>query len=155
MARKRMISPSLWTDDSLIECSRDERLLFIGLISNADDEGRMPASPRSVKCCVFPGDDDLSLEDVDAWLGRLDNAGVIRLYEHSGKRYLYLHRWEAHQSIRKPSPSPLPPPNGTGASPVRNQCGTGASPVRIRKEGRKEGRKERRKEEEPADLKIL
>ena len=40
-----MIDPNFWTDEKLGECSIQERLLFMGLISNADDEGYGRANP--------------------------------------------------------------------------------------------------------------
>ena len=60
MARKRMLSPEFWTDEKLGDCTRDERLLFMGLISQADDEGRGQGNPKLVKALVFPYDDDIT-----------------------------------------------------------------------------------------------
>ena len=57
MARKRMLDPNFWTDEKLGECSRDERLLFMGLISSADDEGYGRANPKLLKSLIFPYDD--------------------------------------------------------------------------------------------------
>ena len=40
MARKRDIDPSLWDHEELNALPIPARYLFIGIISNADDEGR-------------------------------------------------------------------------------------------------------------------
>ena len=71
MARKRMIDPSFWTDEKLGECSVNERYLFMGLISNADDEGYGRANPKLLKSLLFPYDDDLRTSDLEKWLSRL------------------------------------------------------------------------------------
>ena len=49
MARKRMIDPNFWTDEKLGECSIQERLLFMGLIGNANDEGYGRANSKLIK----------------------------------------------------------------------------------------------------------
>jgi hypothetical protein len=40
MARRRMIDPTFWKDPGVRKLTFAERLRFIGLISNSDDEGR-------------------------------------------------------------------------------------------------------------------
>ena len=40
MARRRMIDPNFWESEDVSRLSLFARLLFIGMISNADDEGR-------------------------------------------------------------------------------------------------------------------
>ena len=40
MARKRMIDPNIWDSEDFSKLSILGRLLFIGMFSNADDEGR-------------------------------------------------------------------------------------------------------------------
>ena len=57
MARKRMVSPEIWTDDKIIELTIEERLLFIGMWNFADDEGVMTNKPKQIKAQIFPIDD--------------------------------------------------------------------------------------------------
>ena len=40
MARKRMIDPGIWQSEDFAKMSTLGKLVFIGLFSNADDEGR-------------------------------------------------------------------------------------------------------------------
>ena len=56
MARKRMIDPSIWTSESFMSLRNRQRLLFIGLISHADDYGKLKADPKSLKAKIFAGD---------------------------------------------------------------------------------------------------
>jgi hypothetical protein len=46
MPRIRTIKPEFWTDFKLAnELTRDQRLVYMALISEADDEGRLQAHP--------------------------------------------------------------------------------------------------------------
>lgn len=56
MARIRTLKPSVWRDKAFCSVSRDARLLFIGLISNADDEGRFEADPELLRAAIYPRD---------------------------------------------------------------------------------------------------
>ena len=59
MARKRMIDPSIWINEDFGTLSSLADLVFIGLFSIADDEGRCKASLASIKAVRFPYKDDL------------------------------------------------------------------------------------------------
>ena len=111
MPRKRMIDPSFWSDEKLGECTRDERLLFMGLISNADDEGYGRANPKLLRSSIFPYD-DLRVSDLEKWLSRLGGLQLIALYEVKGQTYYYLPNFTKHQTINKPVKSAIPKPVG-------------------------------------------
>ena len=100
MPRKRMLDPLIWDDPDFAELSRDARLLFIGLISLADDYGHVPGRPATLRKMVF-GYDDLSVADVatllDEIVGRCRN---VHPYEVDGQQYLWLKTWERHQDLR-------------------------------------------------------
>lgn len=108
MARKRMIDPDFWTDEALGTLPVHGRLLFMGLISNADDEGRLRGNPALVRSSVFPYDDFTS-NDVAELLNGLESAGLIRQYEVDGQSYIDIPNFLKHQTINKPTPSKLPP----------------------------------------------
>ena len=111
MARKRMLSPEFWTDEKLGDCTRDERLLFMGLISQADDEGRGQGNPKLVKALVFPYDDDITTNMTASMLKRLAAMKLIALYDDGcDHQYYWLPRFLKHQVINKPIPSKLPSP---------------------------------------------
>lgn len=110
MARKRMIDPSFWTDEKLGECSIQERLLFMGLISNADDEGYGRANPRLLKSVIFPYDDSLRASDLEKWLSHLGGLNLIVLYMVNEQTYYYLPKFLKHQIINKPTDSSIPKP---------------------------------------------
>lgn len=119
MARIRTIKPTIWRDKAFCSVSRDARLLFIGLISNADDEGRFEADPELIRAAVYPRDGfgatpDTQLfgsagdADVDVWLAELEQAGLVRTWRVRGERFGDLPGWSNHQRISKRSPSMIP-----------------------------------------------
>lgn len=110
MARKRMIDPSFWTDEKLGECSVYERMLFMGLISNADDEGRGRASAKLIKATIFPYD-DITADEVESCLLKLGNYGMLQLYTVNGQRYYALKNFLKYQLINRPTKSNFPPPD--------------------------------------------
>lgn len=123
MARKRMIDPSFWSDEKLGECSRDERLLFMGLVSNADDEGYGRANPKLLRSSVFPYD-DLRVSDLEKWLSRLGGLNLIVLYAVSGQAYYYLPNFTKHQTINKPTESTFPKPEEGEKTPLPYDYGS-------------------------------
>lgn len=106
MARIRSIKPEFWEDERLGLMPRDTRLVFLALISLADDEGRLRGSPEFVRSRAFPYDASF---DVAPELDRLARAGRIRWYRSNGERLIEVLRFREHQKIDKPSKSQLDP----------------------------------------------
>lgn len=111
MARKRMLAASFWTDEKIGECNMLERLLFLGLISNADDEGLGRANPKLLMSLIFPYD-DIRISDFKKSLDKLSSLGMIRIYTSNGQQYYHVKNFQKHQNINRPTPSDLPKPNG-------------------------------------------
>lgn len=53
MARRRMIDPNIWQSEDFSKLSTLAKLVFIGLFSQADDEGRGRAKPIYIKSILF------------------------------------------------------------------------------------------------------
>lgn len=109
MARIRTIKPAFWSDEAVADLSRDARLLTIGLISSADDEGRFLASTSAITGYVFPHD-DIPAKTVRRWLDEIEVTGIIRLYSVNRREYGAFPNWVKHQRISHPQPSILPAP---------------------------------------------
>lgn len=133
MARQRFIHPDIWTDPDIGRLSPLARLLFIGCFSNADDEGRLPASPAYLRNSIFPYD-DISLEDIGNLRAQMvANCKNVALYESDGNEYLAFTKWATFQRPRYAKPSRLPPPpahepNVFAESLQLNGCKTDATP---------------------------
>jgi hypothetical protein len=124
--RIRTLKPEAWQDERIGQVSRDARLLFVVLITLADDEGRFRNLPSLILGHGFPYDQDAG-KKLTAWMTELWKSGLIDLYEVDGNRYGVLPSWSKHQRINKASPSILPEPsvNGHGSFPERSRNGHG------------------------------
>lgn len=101
MARIRTIKPEFWTSEQVVECSPIARLLFVGMWNFCDDGGNHPASAKTLKMQIFPGD-DIAIHQVDAMVGELIKAGLLQKYTADGRNYWHVTGWK-HQKIDKPS----------------------------------------------------
>jgi hypothetical protein len=115
VARIRTLKPELWMSPQVMNLSTCARLLFVGLITQADDEGRGSADPRRLKAAIFGGD-DTTRDQVAQWLGEVSAQGLAVLYDGGPHGALYeLTGWRAHQCINRPTPSHYPKANGSSA----------------------------------------
>ena len=111
MARIRTIKPSFWGDEAVADLSRDARLLLIGLISAADDDGRFLASTSAIRGYVFPHD-KIPEARLQAWLGEIADTEIVQFYMVGKRMYGHFPNYRKHQRISKPQASPLPAPEG-------------------------------------------
>jgi len=121
MARKRQIDPGIWASEQFISLSPLARLLFIGTISQSDDEGRLKASPQYLKCIIFPGD-LCTPEQILEWRKEISDAGLITVYSVNDTEYLLLPSWKKYQYINHKFPSLIP-------APLREQYGNSTVPL--------------------------
>ena len=135
MSRIRYIKPGFFVDDDLAECQPITRILFAGLWTIADREGRLEDRPRRIRAQVLPNDD----VDVDGLLQELaDHGQLIIRYEVDGTRYVAIPGFTRHQkphSRELPSVIPEPSEHDLGsaqASPRQCPSTTQASLARAR-----------------------
>lgn len=142
MARARNIKPSFFINEELVECSFETRLLFIGLWTIADREGRLEDKPKKIKMSLFPADN----LDIDFSLNELVEHGFIVRYEIKGEKYIQVLAFKKHQNPhRDEKASTIPAQYSTdansnnedadkekhSASTVQAQCEDNASTVAI------------------------
>ena len=109
MARKRQISPEFWHDPKINKLCRDARLMFIGLVSNANDYGKLRGTPSTIRSKVFP-EDDIKIEQIEEWLNGLSALKLILRYNIGGENYVYIVNWNKHQSVSHPQKDEFPEP---------------------------------------------
>lgn len=109
-ARIRTLKPEVWEDEAVGKLGAWERLLFVGLITMADDEGRLRALPSAIAGHIFPYDDHPPAK-ILKWLDAIARAGLIQRYESDGTEYVQIKGWSAHQKINRPTASTLPAPS--------------------------------------------
>ena len=108
MARKRMIDPSIWINEDFGTLTNLAKLVFIGLFSMADDEGRGKASPAYIKAVLFPYNDDLRVADIEKTLSEISSKMSVIFYSCDENKYYTLTSWNKWQKIDKPSDSSIP-----------------------------------------------
>lgn len=107
MARARNIKPSFFKNEQLVELPMATRLLFVGLWTLADREGRLEDRPKRIKMEIFPGDD----VNVDRALSELHNHGFIQRYESKAGRCIEVINFAKHQNPHhKEAASTIPKP---------------------------------------------
>lgn len=125
MARKRMIDPGIWQDEGMAALTPRQQLLYIGLFSNADDEGRLKGGAAGLRLMLptlYAGVKDHQIEDdVNAVLAQMRQ---LTRYEVDGRQYLAFKNYRHWQSINRPSDSHLPSPtDATEYEPSRTAHG--------------------------------
>ncbi|MGW3594965.1 hypothetical protein [Streptomyces sp. NPDC005167] len=109
MARIRTIKPEFFTSLTIADLTPEQRLTFIGLWTQADDEGRCVDDARLIKAAIWPLD-DRTASDVESDLKALSESSLILRYVLNRKHYLAVRGWAEHQKINRPTPSKVPPP---------------------------------------------
>jgi hypothetical protein len=82
--------------------------MFIGMWNFADDAGRLPLSPKSIKAQIFPSD-DIGVDIIRRMIDELSSNALVGIYTVDGKEYLQITGWH-HQKIDRPQPGKYPPP---------------------------------------------
>ncbi|HCJ1550860.1 TPA: hypothetical protein NQS70_003247 [Klebsiella pneumoniae] len=119
MARSRNIKPGFFTNDELAECHPLGRLLFAGLWTIADKEGRLDDRPKKIKAMLLPFDE----ADCDALLQQLNDHKFISRYQVNGDCYIQISNWKKHQNPHcKEAASEIPEPVENDKSTGQEQC---------------------------------
>lgn len=106
MARSRNIKPGFFSNEHLAEVDFATRLLFIGMWTEADREGRLEDRPRRLKMALFPADN----VDIEKMLADLDHLGFITRYTAGSFKAIQIVNWAKHQNPHvKEARSTIPP----------------------------------------------
>lgn len=99
MARIRSVHPSLFTDEAWVSCTPMARLLYIGLWTDADDQGLFEWRPIQLKMRLFPGDNT----DVSPLLDELASVELVARLESGGKKLGAIRQFRKYQRPKKPN----------------------------------------------------
>lgn len=123
MARKVFVSSDMAHDERLIEVaekSAEAALIWPWIITYFDDWGRAEAHPKRIKAQIFPMNDVVTPELIERALSLFADAGLITLYDVSGKTYMavpsdkwWKYQTHIHRSKREHDQSKFPPPPAT------------------------------------------
>ena len=132
MSRSRNIKPGFFKNADLAEVSIQARLLFIGLWTIADRDGRLLDRPKQIKMEIFPADNF----DCNELLNELVKIEMIDRYSLESGSYIQVINFSKHQNPHKAEKeSTIPPNENTGkhhASTMQTPCKHHASTVLAR-----------------------
>ena len=104
MPLKRMISSELFLSADLIDLPAVARLLFAGLICNADDEGIGRAETDYLRTKILPGL-RASRADVERYLCIFEERDMITVRRLNGVASYICSNWHRYQKLSRPRKS--------------------------------------------------
>lgn len=109
---RRWLDPSLFNDEKLAKATPIERLLFVAVVANQDDDGRLLGHPGYLRSIAFPYD-DFTIEQVKQMRDHLAeiNSNFI-VYTRGNDEYIQLKRHARYQRPRYYHASKYPAPAG-------------------------------------------
>jgi hypothetical protein len=92
--------------------------LWVGLIMEADDDGRVLIDAFELRAKVFPFRTTVPAGAIKTGIRRLAQRRLIVLYQRAGIHYAYFPSWRDWQHPKYPTPSKLPAPPKVAESPT-------------------------------------
>ena len=138
MPRIRTVKPEFFTHPEILQLSIPARLLFLSLLTQADDAGRLYDQPARIVANAFGEADRVKPRGL---VDELAARGRILRYEADGRACIQIVNFRRHQRVDKPSPSTIPPPPFDEHSP--NAPGTVPESLpegsRLERKGKEQG----------------
>lgn len=104
--RIRTIKPEFWANEKMAGMPDAARLLAIGLLNYADDDGFFWANEKMIRGALCPFDDDSTI--IRRSLAQLASIGYIRLGKaEDGRECGEVVNFSKHQRIDRPKPSEI------------------------------------------------
>ena len=121
--QRRMIYSKIWTSEQVGKLSDKAKLLFIGTITLADDDGRLRGNPAYLRGQIFPYEENLTVTEVLQFRNEIEKNGLIQVYSNEDCEYIQHPKWLEYQIIRKDlyKESSLPSRNETVTSLLRKR----------------------------------
>lgn len=88
----RVVRDELLTSERYWSVSIEAQRLFVHLILCADDLGRFSGKNYTIRTSCFPGQ-SVQAKKVEKLLAELQDADLVRVYQHEGGRFLFIPRF--------------------------------------------------------------
>jgi hypothetical protein len=108
---RRMLDSAIWKNEKFAVMPPLARLLAIGIINCADDQGRGKAHPAYLRSEIFPYE-DVTTGEIAEWLEMIADNETVLTYQVNGKDYYQILNWWTYQSHQYAMPSQYPKPPG-------------------------------------------
>ena len=99
MSRIRSVHPGLFTDEAFVSLSSDAQILFIGLWTEADDQGVFEWKPLTLRMRLRPTKDG----PIEPLLSELTAANCVKLYEIDGRKLGAIRNFRKFQRPKSPN----------------------------------------------------
>lgn len=122
--RRRTVQPNIWQDTEFGLLSPLAQLIFVGLITQADDEGRLNGHPAIISSMLFPYR-TVNLDDVMDAMSEIERRmRNIIFYQVEGQMYIQFINWLKHQTLREDrcTKSIFPPPTADNCGEMRRNA---------------------------------
>ena len=96
-----MIYSKIWASVQFGNLSNNAKLLYIGTITLADDEGKLNGNPSYLRGQIFPYDEKITVAEIKGFLKEMTSQNLITYYEVEGTEYIKHPNWEVYQKLRK------------------------------------------------------
>ncbi|HEC32988.1 MAG TPA: hypothetical protein ENI63_01880 [Candidatus Kaiserbacteria bacterium] len=119
--QRRMVYSKIWVSIQFTSMSDKAKLLFIGMVTLADDDGRLIGNPAYLRGQIFSFDEEISVLEIKKERDEVEKSGLIEVYKIDGIEYILHPNWEKYQVIRGDlyTPSTLPDRNGIVTKPTQ------------------------------------
>jgi hypothetical protein len=104
-----MIDPRIWDSEQVMKLTSDGFKLYVYLISQSDDEGKLTVSYQLFLSRVFPFGGP-TVQDIESMVKEMDKTGLIILYCVDGKHFIRHPNWTRYQKIDRATKSSIPDP---------------------------------------------
>lgn len=98
MARIRTIKPEFFDDEEIGRLSDKAQIVFIGLWTQADRDGRLEDRPERLRTRLRSYDPECNMETT---LTELADCHFIVRYQHEGRRLIQIRTFQKHQVINQ------------------------------------------------------
>lgn len=118
-----MLYSKIWTSEQFGKLSDKAKLLYIGTITLADDDGRLRGNPSYLRSQVFPYDEEITVAEVLRLRNEVEKTGLMHTYEVDSFDFIQHPKWEEYQTIRRDlyKKSSLPVRNESVTKPLRKR----------------------------------
>jgi hypothetical protein len=139
MSRFRTLKPGFFENEVLSSLPHRTRLLFAGMWTLADRDGRLEDRPHKIAASLFMYEGVTSAE-AEEMISSLAETAFITRYSENG-RWIQVNNWKKHQHPHNTERASVIPPPPNGESTVNPPKHNGESPrkgVGIRDKGVRE-----------------
>lgn len=111
MAKGRIISTGIWSDDFFSSLDPLQMIVWIGIITLADDQGRLTDNVKLIDAQIFQRF-ETDRPQIDSALAKFADTGRIIRYQVGDQKLIQIVNWWDHQSPSWASPSNYQSPEG-------------------------------------------